>query len=157
MAKISDAASNSSGLVTREPTSETAIGNYSDQDSLEDSGLVEPSIFEGSFCVDQRVAATIAKISDGSSIDLLTREPTSETAISDSSNDESPEEAFYSLAELVDPKIWKCKRDIVERPHEREQFLAPDIFEVVFGMAKDDFTKLPAWKQSSLKKQHQLF
>merc|ERR1712008_622843 len=58
MAKISDAASNSSGLVTREPTSETAIGNYSDQDSLEDSGLIEPSIFEGSFCVDQRVAAT---------------------------------------------------------------------------------------------------
>jgi len=80
-----------------------------------------------------------------------------EIALGDSSKDDRPEEVFYSLSELQDPKLWKCNPDIVERPHEREQFLAPDIFEVVFGMAKGDFTKLPVWRQSDLKKQHQLF
>merc|ERR1719219_2683798 len=87
----------------------------------------------------------------------VTVEPTDETALGDSSENDGPEEVFYSLAELVDPELWRCKPDVVERPHEREQFLAPDIFEEVFGMAKDDFAKLPMWKQSNLKKQHQLF
>lgn len=83
---------------------------------------------------------------------------TDATTLGDSSeDDDGPEEVFYSLAELVDPTVWRCKPAVVERPHEREQFLAPDIFEVVFGMAKDDFAKLPTWQQSNLKKQHQLF
>jgi len=97
--------------------------------------------------------------SDGRGIpQLLSSHQTDETALGDSSeDDDGPEEVFYSLAELVDPTVWRCKPAVVERPHEREQFLAPDIFEVVFGMAKDDFAKLPTWQQSNLKKQHQLF
>jgi len=126
---------------------------------LHDVELHEPSIMEGSVCIDQNAAATMVKISDApsrssSSVTLL---PTDETALSFFSEDDGPEEVFYSLTELVDPKLWRCKPDVVERPHEREQFLAPDIFEVVFGMAKDEFAKLPMWKQSNLKKQHQLF
>jgi len=168
---------------------------------LRESGLIEASMLEGLFCMDQKVAATKVKVSDvaaGSNFDSVTREPTSETVfgdsskddgpeeiggdscendgpedvaladssldhrseeivLGDSSEDDSPEQVFYSLSELQDPKLWKCKPDIAERPHEREQFLAPDIFEVVFGMAKDDFTKLPVWRQSDLKKQNQLF
>jgi len=104
-------------------------------------------------------ASTMVKVSDAASSSggSVTLEPTEETALGDSTEDDSPEEVFYSLADLVDPKLWRCKPDIVERPHEREQFLAPDIFKAVFGMAKDDFAKLPMWKQSNLKKQHQLF
>jgi len=99
------------------------------------------------------------KVSDAasSSSDSMTLEPTEETALGDSTQDDSLEEVFYPLAELVDPKLWRCKPDVVERPHEREQFLAPDVFKVVFGMAKDDFAKLPMWRQSDLKKKHQLF
>jgi len=67
------------------------------------------------------------------------------------------ETASYSLAELADPNVWRCKPDVVERPHEREQFLTPGCFEKVFGMAKDGFAKLPLWKQRILKKQHKLF
>jgi len=96
--------------------------------------------------------------SDGRGIpQLLSSHETDETALGDSSEDDDGPEVFYSLAELVDPTVWRCKPAVVERPHEREQFLAPDIFEVVFGMAKDDFAKLPTWQQSNLKKQHQLF
>jgi len=136
---------------------------------LHDVELHEPSILEGSVCIDQNAAATMVKISDAlsRSSSSVTLEPTDETALSffseddgpedDGPEDDGPEEVFYSLAELVDPKLWRCKPDVVERPHEREQFLAPDIFEMVFGMVKDDFAKLPMWKQSNLKKQHQLF
>merc|ERR1719166_414449 len=101
----------------------------------------------------------MVKVSDAasSSSGSETLEPTDETALGDSSEDDGPEEFFYSLAELVDPTLWRCKPDVAEQPHEREQFLAPDIFEVVFGMAKDEFAKMPKWKQSNLKKQHQLF
>jgi len=66
-------------------------------------------------------------------------------------------EAFYSYADLLDPKIWRCKPDIIDRPHEREQFLAPDVFEEIFGMTKEDFHMLRTWKQISLKKDHRLF
>jgi len=86
----------------------------------------------------------------------VTVEPTNETALGDSCKDDRPEDVSYSLAELADPTLWKCKPEVLE-PHEREQFLPPDIFKVVFGMAKDDFARLPVWKQSNLKKQHQLF
>jgi len=66
-------------------------------------------------------------------------------------------EAFYSYADLSDPNIWRCKPDIIDRPHEREQFLAPDVFEEIFGMTKEDFSKLRRWKQICLKKDHRLF
>jgi len=125
-----------------------------------DAELHEPSNLERPFCMDQNVAATMLKVSDAassSSSGSVTTEPTSDVDLGDSSEDDCPKEVFYSLAELTDPKLWRRKPDIVERPHEREQFLAPDIFKVVFGMAKDDFAKLPRWKQSNLKKQHQLF
>jgi len=98
-------------------------------------------------------AAIMVKVSSGS----VTVEPTNKTASGDSYEEDRLEEVFYSLAELADPTLWKCKPDVLKRPHEREQFLAPDIFKAVFGMAKDDFARLPVWKQSNLKKQHQLF
>jgi len=66
-------------------------------------------------------------------------------------------EVFYSHADLSDPKIWRCKPEIMKRPHEREQFLAPDVFEEIFGMTKDNFAQLRSWKQIRLKKDHQLF
>jgi len=126
---------------------------------LRDAELHEPAILEGSVCIDQNAATSMVKVSDAAttSIGSVTLEPTDETALGNSSEDNGPKDVFYSLAELVDPTLWRCKPDVVERPHEREQFLAPDIFEVVFGMAKDDFAKLPTWRQSNLKKQHQFF
>jgi len=126
---------------------------------LRDAELHEPSILEGSVCIDQNATATMVKISDAPSRSnsLETLEPTDETALSFFSEDDDAWEVFYSLAELVDPKLWRCKPDVVQRPHEREQFLAPHVFELDFGMAKDDFAKLPKWKQSNLKKQHRLF
>jgi len=70
---------------------------------------------------------------------------------------DSSAEVFYSYADLSDPKIWRCKPDVVDRPHEREQFLAPDVFEGIFGMTKEDFSNLRRWKQMCLKKDHRLF
>jgi len=123
-----------------------------------DAELHEPSILEGPSCKDQTVAASMVKVYDATSSnsDSVTLEPTNGTVVGDSTNDR-PEEMFYSVAELADPKVWRCRPDVAKRPHEREQFLAPDVFEVTFGMSKDDFTKLPMWKQSGLKKQHKLF
>merc|ERR1712241_1089764 len=86
-------------------------------------------------------AANMVKVSDAASCSAssVTREPTEEFALGNSTEDHSPEEVFYSLAELANPQFWRCKPDVAERPHEREQFLAPDIFERAFGMAKEDF------------------
>jgi len=121
-----------------------------------DAELHEPSTLEGSVCMDQTEAATMVKVSDAAS-NSSDGWPTNPFENDDSANEDGPEEVFYSLAELADPKVWRCRPDVAKRPHERERFLAPDVFEVTFGMSKDDFTKLPMWKQSGLKKQHKLF
>jgi len=125
---------------------------------LRKAELHEASILEGSVGKDQNRVVTMVKFADAASRSTSseTLEPMDEAALSEFSEDDDLE-VFYPLLELVDPTLWRHKPDVAERPHEREQFLAPDTFEVVFGMAKDDFAKLPMWKQLNLKKQHQLF
>jgi len=168
MVKVSDAAAGSSlDSVTREPTSETGFGDSSEDDGPEEvsyslSEVTEIALSDSSEDYGpEEIALGDSCEDDGpEEVALADSSPDDrpkEIALGDSSEDDSHEEVFYSLSELQDPKLWKCNPDIAELPHEREQFLAPDIFEVVFGMSKDDFTKLPVWRQSDLKKQHQLF
>lgn len=42
-------------------------------------------------------------------------------------------------------------------PLNREQSLSEEEFVAVFGMDKTSFQRLPAWKRTSLKKEHGLF
>jgi len=134
------------------------------QQFVSDAELHEPPIVEGArLRVDSNLTASLIKeaIDSGgsnSSIGSVTAEPP-ETSFGDSTEDDSfvQEHVFYSLEELTDPCLWKRKPDIAERPDEREQFLAPSVFETVFGMTKEDFAKLPKWKMSNLKKERMLF
>mmetsp|Transcript_117052 Transcript_117052/g.233252 ORF Transcript_117052/g.233252 Transcript_117052/m.233252 type:complete len:184 (+) Transcript_117052:50-601(+) len=114
-------------------------------------------------CLDalvQNAAASKVKVSDdasSSSSTLATLDRPAESVLDDFIEEDSAEEVFYSLAELTDPKLWRYKPAVVERPQERELFLAPTIFEEVFGMSRDEFSKLPTWKRLHLKKEHNLF
>ena len=45
----------------------------------------------------------------------------------------------------------------LQDPARREQHLARAEFEALFGMTVDAFNKLPAWKQTTLRKKHDLF
>mmetsp|Transcript_70028 Transcript_70028/g.135186 ORF Transcript_70028/g.135186 Transcript_70028/m.135186 type:complete len:151 (-) Transcript_70028:438-890(-) len=65
------------------------------------------------------------------------------------------DDRFYPLEVLTDPKMWRNDPNI--NPEEREKFLSAEIFQSVFGMAKEDFSKLPKWRQELLKKNHLLF
>lgn len=42
-------------------------------------------------------------------------------------------------------------------PLQKEQYLAPDEFQQIFNMSKDEFNGLPKWKQNNLKKKAKLF
>jgi len=119
-----------------------------------DAELYEPASVETP--VAENVKATDASSSISGSATL---EPGPDEAFVGDSTDEyaSGTEVFYSYADLSDPRIWRCKPDIADQPDEREHFLAPDIFEEVFGMSKEDFAKLPKWKQMQQKKDTLLF
>mmetsp|Transcript_92313 Transcript_92313/g.177953 ORF Transcript_92313/g.177953 Transcript_92313/m.177953 type:complete len:213 (-) Transcript_92313:209-847(-) len=62
---------------------------------------------------------------------------------------------IYPLEVLTDPRLWQ--NDPYINPEEREKCLSPDAFQEVFGMVKEDFGKLPKWKQDLLKKNNLLF
>ena len=42
-------------------------------------------------------------------------------------------------------------------PAHKERYLSEEEFGRIFGMARDQFERLPAWKRTALKKQHGLF
>jgi len=65
------------------------------------------------------------------------------------------DDRFRTLEVLTDPHMWRNDPDI--NPEEREKRLSPEAFKSVFGMVKDDFGKLPKWRQDLLKKNHCLF
>mmetsp|Transcript_2605 Transcript_2605/g.4938 ORF Transcript_2605/g.4938 Transcript_2605/m.4938 type:complete len:182 (+) Transcript_2605:2-547(+) len=124
------------------------------QQFLRDAELHQHSTMESPAA--ENVKATAGGSSSSSA--SATLEPGEEATVGDSTDDySSGTEVFYSYAELSDPKVWKLKPEIVDRPHEREQFLAPDAFEAVFRMAREDFYKLPKWKQMRFKKDNQLW
>jgi len=125
------------------------------QQFLRDAELHQPSTVEVPGAQNARATdAGDSIISSG----LATIEPGEEATVGDSTQESaSGADVFYSWADLSDPKIWRCKPDIINRPHEREQFLAPDVFEEIFGMTKQDFAELPKWRQVRLKKDNRLF
>merc|ERR1712086_525811 len=103
------------------------------QQFLREAQLHQPLTVE--VPVGKSVKATDAGGSSSNSSGSATHASGEEAAIGDSTEEyASGAEAFYSYADLSDPNIWKCKPDIVDRPHEREQFLAPDVFEEIFAM-----------------------
>jgi len=61
---------------------------------------------------------------------------------------------IMTLAELLDPAVWKAKGC---DPSHREQHLSDEEFQKVFDMSKADFAKLPQWKRDAAKKKHDLF
>mmetsp|Transcript_96 Transcript_96/g.162 ORF Transcript_96/g.162 Transcript_96/m.162 type:complete len:545 (+) Transcript_96:55-1689(+) len=63
-------------------------------------------------------------------------------------------EGCLSLEDLRDANVWKLKG---VDPSKREEYLSDDAFKAVFGMSKEEFTKLPKWKRDKLKKEHKLF
>jgi len=124
------------------------------QQFLRDAELHQPSTVEVPAAKNDKANDVGSIISSG----LATLEPQEEATVGDSTEEYAGGvETFYSCAVLTDPKLWRCKPDVVVRPHEREQFLAPDVFEEIFGMTKEDFGKLPSWKQIRLKKDNHLF
>lgn len=42
-------------------------------------------------------------------------------------------------------------------PTKLEMYLSPEEFEQTLGMTKEEWKKLPAWKQTNLRKEHNLF
>jgi len=42
-------------------------------------------------------------------------------------------------------------------PEKREEYLSDEEFEKVMGMNKEEWTKIPTWKQENLKKTAKLF
>jgi len=65
-----------------------------------------------------------------------------------------PQEGTFTLEQLTDKRIWE-KLDI--KSAERETYLPDTVFAELFGMSKDDFSKLPKWKKDGAKKKHGLF
>jgi len=59
-----------------------------------------------------------------------------------------------SLEELTDKSVWRCKALDASK---REQYLPDDAFQVLFGMSKVEFSKMPKWRQDLKKKEHELF
>lgn len=55
--------------------------------------------------------------------------------------------------EFTNPPTWPEGLDLTQK----EAYLADDEFESLFGMAREDFTKLPKWKQLNQKKKLKLF
>jgi len=126
------------------------------QQFLRDAELHQPSTVE--VPVAENAKAADAGSSSNSSTGSSTLEPEEEAPVGDSTAEyASGAEVFYSHADLSDANIWRCKSEIMKRPHEREQFLAPDVFEEIFGMKKENFAQLRRWKQICLKKEHRLF
>lgn len=52
---------------------------------------------------------------------------------------------IFSLEELQNPDFWQAK-DI--HPESREKYLSDDVFIDTFGLGKEDFMRLPKWKQN---------
>lgn len=59
-----------------------------------------------------------------------------------------------TLEELQNPDIWKA-RGI--NATSREQMLSDVDFQSAFGVSKEDFGKLPAWKRAQKKRELKLF
>lgn len=72
----------------------------------------------------------------------------------------------YTLAELRPIVVVSGKGGVTENvqpqienihPNSKELYLVDFEFLELFGMSKDQFKKLPGWKQKKLKKDNQLF
>lgn len=65
--------------------------------------------------------------------------------------------ARFHIAEY--PLEILLKRPLPEyvNPTKLEMYLSPGDFEQTLGMTKEEWKKLPAWRQTTLRKEHGLF
>ncbi|XP_059468897.1 supervillin isoform X5 [Neocloeon triangulifer] len=71
----------------------------------------------------------------------------------------SVEEELARLTQSTYPPAQLLQRPLPDGvdPTKLEEYLAPEHFEELLGMSKEDFCELPTWKQTNLKKQVGLF